>query len=207
MDGAARARGRGKRAGGRTRRPHCVGRRKQSWRIPLRTKTFRCSDPGRAQHAARRGSGTHLYRRRQLDDQAGVQQGAQRLDARAGQGEIGGASTDRNRQATDAGRGGCATIYPRRRVTMLRREQAAFEDVVREESGRNWWMAIPALAPMAVPLLAESGALLAGRLAASQLNRAPLNLLGREQGLGRAPLTEAAKKALRAKARKTSGSG
>lgn len=84
----------------------------------------------------------------------------------------------------------------------LRREQAAFKDVVREESGRNWWMAIPALAPMAVPLLAEGGALLAGRLAASQLNRAPLNLLGREPGLARAPLTETAKNALRATARK-----
>jgi hypothetical protein len=68
-------------------------------------------------------------------------------------------------------------------MTKLRREQEAFEDVVREESGRNWWMAIPAFAPMAVPLLAEGGALLAGRLAASQLNRALLNLPGREPGL------------------------
>jgi hypothetical protein len=84
----------------------------------------------------------------------------------------------------------------------LRREQAAFKDVVREESSRNWWMAIPALAPMAVPLLAEGGALLAGRLAASQFNRAPLNLLGREPGLARAPLTEAEKNVLRATARK-----
>lgn len=87
-------------------------------------------------------------------------------------------------------------------MTKLRREQAAFKDVVREESGRNWWMAIPALAPMAVPLLAEGGALLAGRLAASQLNRAPLNLLGREPGLARAPLTEAEKNVLRSAARK-----
>jgi hypothetical protein len=91
-------------------------------------------------------------------------------------------------------------------MTKLRREQAAFKDVVREESGRNWWMAIPALAPMAVPLLAEGAALLTGRLAASQLSRTPLNLLGREPGLAPTPpisapranpLTTAEKTALR----------
>lgn len=84
-----------------------------------------------------------------------------------------------------------ATIAPRPtqedEMTKLRRKQAAFKDVVREESGRNWWMAIPALAPMAVPLMAEGAALLTGRLAASQLNRAPLNLLGREPGLAPKP--------------------
>jgi len=87
-------------------------------------------------------------------------------------------------------------------MAKLRRDQAAFKDVVREESRRNSWMAIPALAPMVVPLLAEGAALLTGRLAASQLSRAPLNLLGREPGLARAPLAEAEKNALRAAARK-----
>lgn len=72
-------------------------------------------------------------------------------------------------------------------MAKLRREQAAFKEVVREESRRNRWMAIPALAPMAVPLLAEGAALLTGRLAASQLSRAPLNLLGREPGLAPKP--------------------
>jgi len=87
-------------------------------------------------------------------------------------------------------------------MTKLRREQAAFRDVVREESRRNSWMAIPALAPMAIPLLAEGAALLTGRLAASQLNRAPLNLLAREPGLARAPLATAEKDVLRTAARK-----
>lgn len=76
---------------------------------------------------------------------------------------------------------------PEDEMTKLRREQAALKDVVREESRRNSWMAIPALAPIAVPLLAEGAALLTGRLAASQLNRAPLNLLGREPGLAPKP--------------------
>lgn len=72
-------------------------------------------------------------------------------------------------------------------MTKLRREQAAFKAVVREESGRNWWMAIPALAPMAVPLLAEGAGLLAGRLVASRLNPAPLTLPGLEPGLPARP--------------------
>lgn len=90
---------------------------------------------------------------------------------------------------------------PEDEMIKLRREQAAFKDVAREESSRNRWMAIPALAPMAVPLLAEGGALLAGR-AASQFVRTPLNLLGRETGLTRSPLTEFEKSVLRAAARK-----
>lgn len=86
-------------------------------------------------------------------------------------------------------------------MAKLRREQAAFKEVVREESRRNSWMAIPALAPMLVPLLAEGAALLTGRLAASQLNRVPLNLLSREPGLARAPLSEVERNALRTAAR------
>ena len=87
-------------------------------------------------------------------------------------------------------------------MAKLRRDQAAFKDVVREESRRNSWMAILALAPIAVPLLAEGAALLTGRLAASQLSRAPLNLLGREPSLARAPLARAEKDVLRSSARK-----
>lgn len=68
-------------------------------------------------------------------------------------------------------------------MAKLRREQAAFKDVVREESGRNWWMAIPALAPMAVPLLAEGAGLLAARVATSPIKNAPLNFAEREIGL------------------------
>lgn len=68
-------------------------------------------------------------------------------------------------------------------MTKLRREQAAFKEVVREESRRNSWMAIPALAPVAAVLLAEGAGLLAGGFAASQVRRAPLNLFGREPGL------------------------
>lgn len=72
-------------------------------------------------------------------------------------------------------------------MTKLRREQAAFKDVVREESGRNWWMAIPALAPMAVPLLAEGAGLLAARVATSPIKNAPLNFAEREIGLAPKP--------------------
>lgn len=68
-------------------------------------------------------------------------------------------------------------------MAKLRREQAAFKDVVREESGRNWWMAIPALAPMAVPLLAEGAGLLAARVATSPIKNAPLSFAEREIGL------------------------
>src|SRR5262249_46094193 len=68
-------------------------------------------------------------------------------------------------------------------MSKLRREQATFKDEVRAESRRNSWMAIPVLAPMAVPLLSEGAALLTGRLATSALNRTPLNLTGREPGL------------------------
>lgn len=87
-------------------------------------------------------------------------------------------------------------------MAKLRREQAEFKSVVREESRRNNWMAIPVLAPITVPLLAEGAALLSGRLAASQFSRAPLNLLGREPRVPRAPLTEAEKNVLRAVARR-----
>lgn len=72
-------------------------------------------------------------------------------------------------------------------MTRLRREQAAFKDVVREESGRNWWMAIPALAPMAVPLLAEGAGLLAARVATSPIKNAPLHFAEREIGLAPKP--------------------
>jgi hypothetical protein len=72
-------------------------------------------------------------------------------------------------------------------MTKLRRDQAAFKDVVREESGRNWWMAIPALAPLAVPLLAEGAALLAARVATSPIKNAPLNFAKREIGLAPKP--------------------
>lgn len=112
------------------------------------------------------------------------------------------------RPASAAAPVGTASSRPTQEDEMakLRREQAAFKEVVREESRRNSWMAIPALAPMAVPLLAEGAALLTGRLAASQLSRAPLNLLGREPGLAPKPpisaprpnpLTTAEKTALR----------
>lgn len=87
-------------------------------------------------------------------------------------------------------------------IEKLRREQATFKEYVREQSSRTWWMAIPALAPMVVPLLAEGAVLLTGRLAASQLGRTPFNLLGREADVVRAPLTEVEKNALRAAARK-----
>lgn len=84
----------------------------------------------------------------------------------------------------------------------LRREQAAFRDVVRAESLRNSWMAIPALAPTAVPLLAEGGSLLTGRLAASQLNRLATNHLGQEAARVPSPLTEIERNVVRAAARK-----
>ena len=68
-------------------------------------------------------------------------------------------------------------------MTRLRREQTAFKEVVREESRRNSWMAIPALAPLAVPIFAEGAALLTGRLAAPQFSRSPLNFLQQESTL------------------------
>jgi len=83
------------------------------------------------------------------------------------------------------------TVRPRTvqedEMTRLRREQAAFKEIVREESSRNIWMAIPALAPLAVPLLSEGAALLAGRLAAPQISRSPINLLQQEAGLALKP--------------------
>jgi hypothetical protein len=72
-------------------------------------------------------------------------------------------------------------------MTRLRREQASFKEVVREESRRNSWMAIPALAPLAVPILAEGAALLTGRLAAPQFSRSPLNFLQQEPTLAPKP--------------------
>jgi hypothetical protein len=84
----------------------------------------------------------------------------------------------------------------------LRREQAAFKDVVRAESRRNSWMAIPALAPIAVPLLAEGVSLLTGRVAASQLNRLVTNRLGQEAASVPSPLTEIERNVIRAAARK-----
>jgi len=72
-------------------------------------------------------------------------------------------------------------------MTRLRREQAAFKEIVREESSRNIWMAIPALAPLAVPLLSEGAALLAGRLAAPQIRPSPMNFLQQEAGLALKP--------------------
>ena len=84
----------------------------------------------------------------------------------------------------------------------LRREQAAFKKVVRAESRRNSWMAIPALAPIAVPLLAEGVSLLTGRVAASQLNRLVTNRLGQEAASVPSPLTEIERNVVRAAARK-----
>jgi hypothetical protein len=84
----------------------------------------------------------------------------------------------------------------------LRREQAAFKDVVRAESRRNSWMAIPALAPITVPLLAEGVSLLTGRLAASQLKRLATNQLSQEAASVPSPLTEIERNVVRAAARK-----
>lgn len=93
------------------------------------------------------------------------------------------------RSASTAGVAAPATTRPSHEDEMakLRCKQAVFKDVVREESRRNSWMAIPALAPVAAVLLAEGAGLLASRVAVSQLNRAPLNLLGRELGLAPKP--------------------
>lgn len=60
-------------------------------------------------------------------------------------------------------------------MTRLRREQASFKEVVREESRRNSWMAIPALAPLAVPILAEGG-----RPAHWSARRAPVQSIAAE---------------------------
>lgn len=84
----------------------------------------------------------------------------------------------------------------------LRREQAAFQDVVRTESLRNSWMAVPALAPIAVPLLAEGVGLLTGRLVASQLKRLATNQLGEQAARVPSPLTEIERNIVRAAARK-----
>lgn len=87
-------------------------------------------------------------------------------------------------------------------LVKLRREQAAFKEVVRAESLRNSWMAVPALAPIAVPILAEGVSLLTGRLAASQLKRLATNQLGEQAARVPSPLTEIERNVVRAAARK-----
>lgn len=62
----------------------------------------------------------------------------------------------------------------------LRRQQAAFGKVVRDTSNRNSWLAVPALAPVAVVAALEAGAATAAALAGPQLKRLPLHLVGRE---------------------------
>ena len=92
-------------------------------------------------------------------------------------------------------------------MAKLRREQAAFKEVVREESRRNSWMAIPALAPAAAVLAAEGAGLLAARIAGPQVARAPLSFLEREAGLAAKPpaqaLSTAEKQAIREAGRET----
>lgn len=69
----------------------------------------------------------------------------------------------------------------------LRRQQAEFTATRREVADQNSWMAVPALAPVVVPLLAWGAGLLAARVAASPSRNAPLSFAEREIGLVRKP--------------------
>lgn len=63
----------------------------------------------------------------------------------------------------------------------LRRQQAAFARAKREIDEQNRWLAIPALAPVAVPFLVEGGATaLASRARPVNLQRGPLHLVDGE---------------------------
>lgn len=75
--------------------------------------------------------------------------------------------------------GGGSTAAPED-LTNLRREQAEFGKVKQQLDKENSWFAIPALAPAAAVMGIEAGAALAGRAAASQLQKAPLSFLERE---------------------------
>ena len=61
----------------------------------------------------------------------------------------------------------------------LRRQQHAFKQAREELEGRNWWMAVPALAPAAAVLGLEGAAAIAARFAPG-IPSAPLALRGRE---------------------------
>lgn len=65
-------------------------------------------------------------------------------------------------------------------IAELRREQAEFGKVRRQLDTDNSWLAAGALAPVAAVTALEGGALLAGRLLASPLPKAPLSFLERE---------------------------
>ena len=64
----------------------------------------------------------------------------------------------------------------------LRRQQHAFKQAREELEGRNWWMAVPALAPAAAVLGLEGAAAIAARFAAAGAagSQGPLVLLERE---------------------------
>ena len=110
--------------------------------------------------ATRPWRGTRLPGRRRLDVQRRIRPNANELDICAGPGPTGSliGSTSTARPMAPAAAAGPRPTQEDE-MAKLRREQAAFKEVVREESRRNSWMAIPALAPMAVPLLAEGAAL------------------------------------------------
>lgn len=81
---------------------------------------------------------------------------------------------------------------PPQNMAELRRQQAEFAEVVHDLDRRNSWLAIPALAPVAAALGAETAAILGARGAAAGGPSAPLYLRSREPW----PLTRAAKEAL-----------
>lgn len=86
---------------------------------------------------------------------------------------------------------------PRTDLDELRLQQETFRQTREKLDERNWWMAVPALAPGAAVLGLEGGAAIAARFAPA-LPTTPLLLRGREPW----PLGEAAKKAIREQARK-----
>lgn len=55
----------------------------------------------------------------------------------------------------------------------FRKEQAAFDQARRRSSDENWWLSIPALAPVGAVLLAEGAGTLAARYAPIPLNPGP----------------------------------
>lgn len=88
----------------------------------------------------------------------------------------------------------------------LRRQQAEFARITREIDKQNSWFAIPALAPVAAVVGAETAAAIAGRAMGSEAVSGPLNFLDREawqRGAQRAAqaLSRDAKSVLREQAR------
>lgn len=97
------------------------------------------------------------------------------------------AASASSQMQSDGIRYGSLYAPPPEDLADLRRQQAEFGEVRRKIDLQNSWMAVPALAPVVVPLLAEGAGFLAARVAASPVRNAPLSFAEREVGLASKP--------------------